>query len=374
MKTLQIALVLVCSLGVGIGAAKAQSNVSIYGLLDAGVTKVTNLGGGTQTRANGGGFFGERLGFRGTEDLGGGLSAFFSLEMGLVSSTGALAQGGLGFGRQSFVGLKSAQYGSLSAGRQYDSMAGLAQFSSGYMYNGFYTIHMANIDRSGGDRINNSIKYESPEFAGLSFDALYGFGEQIDSTKSSSSASLGVRYKSGNFRIGLTALSMRDQTYDLTSMFGLKSLRGAPLALTVGGTSTTTPFKANYSTIGLGAGYQLGDATITGILSETKLKDTVSPRRAIGDISVKVAEIGVNYFVTPIFTVGGDYTLTKLDENKWHTFGGAVHYYLSKRTDLYFVTAHQRASGDTNVANIFTVGNSSSQRQTVYRVGMRHVF
>jgi predicted porin len=65
---------------------------------------------------------GSRLGFRGTEDLGDGLAAFYVLEMGINADTGVLGQGGLGFGRQSMVGLQGG-FGSVSLGRQYTPVA-----------------------------------------------------------------------------------------------------------------------------------------------------------------------------------------------------------------------------------------------------------
>ncbi|MCW5611796.1 MAG: porin [Rubrivivax sp.] len=113
------------------GAACAQSSVTVYGLVDLSVGRsqasagTTGLGGtGTVTpaqtinREDSGVGFGSRLGFRGTEDLGGGLSARFALEMGLAADTGGLNQGGLAFGRQSYVGLWGNGW-SVSLGRQY---------------------------------------------------------------------------------------------------------------------------------------------------------------------------------------------------------------------------------------------------------------
>lgn len=111
--------------------AHAQSTVTIYGLLDlsVGVSDTgegTTLPSGSVRTANGfrnyrmdsGLMFGSRLGFRGTEDIGGGLKANFLLEMGINANTGGLNQGGLAWGRQVFVGLAGSNW-SVSAGRQY---------------------------------------------------------------------------------------------------------------------------------------------------------------------------------------------------------------------------------------------------------------
>src|SRR5450830_1113253 len=67
-------------------AAYAQSNVTVYGIVDASVRYSTNenAAGGSKLQEAGGPLSGSRIGFKGTEDLGGGLSALFSLESGLA--------------------------------------------------------------------------------------------------------------------------------------------------------------------------------------------------------------------------------------------------------------------------------------------------
>ena len=91
--------------------AQAQTNVTIYGVVDAALTWV-DAGGkaSSQKRMDSAVGPGSRLGFRGNEDLGGGLKAMFTLEMGLDPSSGSFQQGGLPFGRQIFVGLGGANW------------------------------------------------------------------------------------------------------------------------------------------------------------------------------------------------------------------------------------------------------------------------
>ena len=103
------------------GAAMAQSSVSLFGIVDVGVSHVTKAtaGGKAMNGMTTSGNSTSRIGFRGTEDLGNGLSAVFVLETGFNVDDGALGQGGLLFGRQSFVGLRNS-WGTFSFGRQYD--------------------------------------------------------------------------------------------------------------------------------------------------------------------------------------------------------------------------------------------------------------
>src|ERR1044072_252963 len=85
------------------GAASAQSTVTLYGLVDM-YMEHGKVGASSLNRLSSGGLYGSRWGMRGTEDLGGGLSAVFNLESGFSADTGVPGQGGLAFGRNSFVG------------------------------------------------------------------------------------------------------------------------------------------------------------------------------------------------------------------------------------------------------------------------------
>jgi predicted porin len=113
-------LIGVLGLTLAAAGASAQSSVTIYGVMDAALEHVSNVGpNGSVTRVPElTGSVPSRLGFRGTEDLGGGLLGVFTLEMGLAPDTGAMNQGGRAFGRQSFVGL-AGPWGSVTLGRQY---------------------------------------------------------------------------------------------------------------------------------------------------------------------------------------------------------------------------------------------------------------
>ncbi|MDT7838026.1 porin [Aquabacterium sp. OR-4] len=117
-RMLAAAAMLLCAAG-----AQAQ-NVQIYGLIDLAVERLTDVGaaGSSVTRMPGlTGSAPSRLGFRGSEDLGGGLKALFTLEAGLGVDTGTSNQGGRFFGRQSFVGLQGP-WGTVSLGRQYSML------------------------------------------------------------------------------------------------------------------------------------------------------------------------------------------------------------------------------------------------------------
>jgi len=156
------------------GAAQAQ-NVTTYGLLDQAVERLNNVGasGDSLTRMPGlAGSFPSRLGFRGSEDLGDGLKAIFTLEMGMGLDSGALNQGGRAWGRQAFVGLQGS-WGTVSLGRQY-SMLFWSQLDADIL--GPNTFGSGSLDNYlPNDRVDNTIAYRGT-FDGLTLGATYSFG------------------------------------------------------------------------------------------------------------------------------------------------------------------------------------------------------
>jgi len=94
--------------GVFATMAHAQSSVTLYGLIDAGITYTNNQRGHSNWQETSGSVNGSRWGLRGAEDLGGGLKAIFTLENGFNINNGTLGQQSRMFGRQAYVGLSAA--------------------------------------------------------------------------------------------------------------------------------------------------------------------------------------------------------------------------------------------------------------------------
>lgn len=206
--------------------AYAQSSVTIYGVVDAAVT-FGNDGVSSVRRLDSGVGPGSRLGFRGVEDLGGGLAAQFTMEMGLDSGTGGLQQGGLAFGRQMFVGLGSKEW-TLTAGRQYSptelSMVATDAMgqnywgsSSGYGIGTLQSPASAALTGSGCQgatvRINNSVMgtYAANGFTGR---LLAGAGEE-NAQRTGRVLSAGLAYAGGPFMVSAAYLRMRQCAPDL---------------------------------------------------------------------------------------------------------------------------------------------------------------
>ncbi|MDB5761612.1 MAG: porin [Herminiimonas sp.] len=185
-------------LGVSMQAAQAQSSVTIYGVTDVGY--VLDQGGpqGSVSKLTSGIGYGSRLGFKGVEDLGGGLSAKFVLEAGFNVDNGSSAQGGIFFGRQSFVGL-SGSAGSVTVGRQYTpyylAMVAADPFITGYA--GAATNLMSN----GGGRVNNAILYVTPTIAGFTGEFEYALGEVAGNNAASRVFDSAIGYANGPFAL-----------------------------------------------------------------------------------------------------------------------------------------------------------------------------
>ncbi|HCN90568.1 MAG TPA: porin, partial [Oxalobacteraceae bacterium] len=150
-------------LGAFAGAASAQTAVTIYGSFDGGVRHVTNVdaaGDSITKMGSNGTYNSNRIGFKGVEDLGGGLNAHFDLETGFNTGTGTLdtpaGTTGTLFNRSAYVGLGGA-FGSVDLGRQYS-----VNFKTIGAYDPFaykYTAIIPLAAQGGLTRLNNDIQY-----------------------------------------------------------------------------------------------------------------------------------------------------------------------------------------------------------------------
>ena len=218
------------------GVATAQTSVSIYGIADAGISRFDN-GAATNTRVDSGIQSGSRIGFRGSEALGGGLSAIFTLENGFNIDDGSLGQGGRLFGRQAFVGLSSSSFGTVKFGRQYNpirvAVDSIDPFGLGLAGSA------SNVFNVYGDRADNTINYSTPNLSGFSGQLAYSLGEVAGNNAVGRHVGLSVGYAAGPISIvlahhdqhlaaaGLAAgdaqTTMLGGTYD----FGLAKLHAA---------------------------------------------------------------------------------------------------------------------------------------------------
>jgi predicted porin len=379
----------------------AQSSVTLYGIIDEGINYTSNVatssGGKRLFNLSSGVLQGSRWGMKGVEDLGGGLKALFTLENGFDVNNGRLSQGGLLFGRQAFVGLSSNKLGTVTLGRQYDSVVDYASpVAISHQWGGYIGAHPGDIDNfNNGQRTNNAVKYTSPNLSGLTFGGLYSFGGIAGNETQNQVWSVGAGYSQGPLQLGAGYLNVRNAN---VGFFGNSSATTLSAATANATNPVISGFMSahTYQVIGAGAAYSIGAATIGATYSNSQFKslgDTATsgpnPQRYTGSSTFNNAEVNLKYQVTPAFLMGVAYDYTKGGSTTtptgsnpgatYHQGSVGADYFLSKRTDLYFIGVFQKASGtdSTNKAAVASINGltaSSNDRQVALRLGIRHKF
>jgi predicted porin len=375
-------LIALAALAATAGVAHAQSSVTLYGVVDAFVgqqnVKVQSSTTNTSisnSKIDGSGLSSSRWGLRGSEDLGGGMAAVFTLEGGFGIDSGALANAGgssaansasILFGRTASVGLKG-NFGEVRLGRQYtayDSLRGAT--NNTYDSNTFATT--STIFGTGlqdySNRANNAIRYDSPVFSGFSGSLMYGFGEDKSATVSaSSSTSAHIKYANGPLLVGY-GYQAEKSNGNTTLFSGAPGLGGTTIgsaAANVGVTSTlVTTRKYNL----LGATYDFGVAKIVGGYNTAKGLNTLG-----FDAKDKEYQLGVSVPFGAASIAAG-YTRAKSDFNNTSRKGTGYSllgtYDLSKRTTLYTGFTSMKAEANADATR--------TDKQTLFGLGMRHTF
>ena len=392
----QVSLAVLVAGCLGCSTSFAQSSVTLYGIVDEGINYQSNSGGPSLVSTSSGGLSGSRWGLKGVEDIGAGNKAIFVVENGFDANTGALAQGGRMFGRQAYVGLSSNQYGTLMLGRQYDSLVtSVGDFAADDQWGGFPAGHPGDMDNFNNTfRVNNAIKYQSPDFYNFSFSTTYANGGVAGDFARNQVFSFGANYKKDQFRAALAYLAARTPN---TGLFG-NSGASAPSAATSSLTSpVTSGFSSakNYSVMAGGLAYTFGSLTVGSTYSYTEfggLGDKSSGPNAngyFGTTHFQDFEVNANYFVNSALLLGIAYNYAiggrassaqgEKPNAKYNQFTLGADYYLSKRTDIYWIFTYQVASGVDSrglpaVAAINSLTPSSDNRIAFARFGLRHRF
>ena len=347
------------------GAAMAQSSVTMFGVVDTGVSYVKGSGGTSNYGLSTGNMSSSRLGFRGVEDLGGGLKAGFWLEGGFNADAGdgkaAGASGsGFEFARRSTVSLMG-NFGEVRLGR--DETAAYNKLSA---YSNFSVIGMGGFrgwnTTVGNDiRQNNMIAYFTPNFNGFTAGVDYAFGENA------------VNKQAGRYFGGFAAYN------------------NGPLSVTLGADrkNNVADGKAGFAgaakidTYGLGASYDFGVAKINGLVLQAKEKDaangvnTKQTSYALG-VSAPVGGVGVVKAQYALYNAKND---ALADNGKAHQLSLGYEHNLSKRTALYGYYSYLKNkdgraltlnNSNLGTAPGYTVGAGKASNGV--QVGIRHAF
>nr|WP_315597303.1 porin [uncultured Cupriavidus sp.] len=371
MKRLLLGLTV---LGLTTGAGNAYASVTLYGVIDTNIEYVNKLGttsgaAGSVVRTSTGGFASNRWGMRGVEDLGGGLSAVFTIESGFSNDTGAQFNASKLYDRQTFVGLTSAQFGQITLGRQYGSLfRGLGNYSpTAYapMYEPLSVMTGSNL------RNDNSVNYVIQKGAVTarahwSFgNGVLGAGETPGQFRANAGYGAAFEYAPGDFGVAIAY----DQFY--------------PTATALGDTGV-----GNFRKAAIAAGYNFGPFRLSGGYRWG--------RNEYSDGSVALRDdfywLGLNYQVLPKVNLMLAYYYDKVHEVRSQFRGPEIDRYspyqvsfmasydFSKRTNVYLTTAYAKNAGlafsglattSTGGAYLLAPGKTS---QVGAALGIRHIF
>lgn len=318
--------------------AQAQTSVTIYGSFDAGLRSSENplTGNRTLTMGSTGTYNSNRIGFKGVEDLGGGLNAHFTLETGFNTGTGAVA-GNL-FNRSAFVGLGGA-WGAVDLGHMYSvnfkTIGGYDPFA--YKYTGIIPLAA----QGGLTRLNNDIQYTGA-FGPVTVRAEYALGEVEDDTGAGATAAVGASFATGPFNFG-AAYTTRANAADTADQKNW----------TLGGAFKTGPFRvaAGYANSDLDAGFLTG----VGVTSEAR-----------------DAWVGASYNMSPAAALTAAFYQTKVEvgtvDGKRNLLVVGGTYALSKRTNFYSAVDFAKYSDS------FATGVVDNEKTTGISVGINHLF
>jgi predicted porin len=345
--------------GAAAGMAHAQGNVTVYGSLDAGVAYINDLAGSSVTRVDQGTMQPDRIGFRGTEDLGGGMKAFFQLEAGFATDTGNQVNAGRLFNRTSVVGL-SGSLGTVTLGNMPDIVFDYAgKLSNGFQLTNFYLFHPGNLDTLANTyQFNNAVRYTSPTFGGLTVSAMAGMGEQPESSSKNRNLSAGANYTKGPLRLALAYSRQNDRTAGYSGAF----------LTTLGRGNATTVFDTLTTWAG-GAGYTAGNVRLNALYTQSRVELPAAP-----GFRQRNVDLGAALRYAPQSTLNLGYTHTRLEDARYNQVSVSNVYAFSKRTEFYIQAAYQKAGGSATVAFQNYTGASSDDKQLVTTVGLHHLF
>ena len=360
MKKSLIALAVLASSG----AALAQSSVTLYGLVDVWVgsskaesnsTAIPAANGKVSNSVlNSGGFSTSRIGFRGTEDLGGGLKANFTIETAI--SPDAPSQSSLG-SRVATVGL-SGGFGAIDLGRNwtpYDDTRALVNDTFNANIASSFSTWVGYEDNP-----NNMIRYNTPSFGGLSGALAYSFGEDktaAPGSKASSITSASLNYAAGPVMAGLAYQQQKQNGANgvFSAVPGFLADPAVIAALSLGnGKTSYTLINGSYDlgVVKLMAGFNNVKHEEAGIAGSTKASEY---------------QVGLEAPLGANLAIGAGYSQSKLKDSsgefaKTTGYSVALKYNISKRTFAYTAVTQTKlkavpvASDLTVKANLFAVG------------------
>lgn len=338
-------------LALAAGTASAQSSVTLFGIVDANLRNVNNSGVGSNTTMSNNGLNSSRFGFRGVEDLGGGLKAGFWLESDINPDTGTTNSNGKLFARRSTVSLMGG-FGEFRLGRDLTPSGALT-----YVYDPFGVIGVGGSaqtarykDQTTFYRADNAISYFMPNIGGVYGQVMIAPDEGVNPSAPGTGADRFARKYVGG-RVGYA-----NGPIDVSVVYGSTDVD------TTGG---------KFKTTGIGGSYNFGVAKLMSHYYSDKLL-TLKENRFLLGVSVPLGahEIRASYVRSD--ATGGTDAYNASDANQLAL--GYVHN-LSKRTAMYGTLSRiSNKGGATFAISGGNPGITAGGKSTGYELGLRHSF
>lgn len=360
-------LISLAVLALAANAAMAQSSVTIYGIVDAGVVSEHGGKNGAVNKVGSGVGSYSRIGFKGTEDLGNGLSAVFVLESGFRVDDGTQDTSGSLFQRQAYAGLVSKDWGALTLGRQYtplyNTIAAVADpFAVGYAGTAKNLLPVA----GSLTRTSNTVQYVSPSFAGVTGEVAYAAGEAADDNEAGRQMGAAAQYKNGPLTARL-AYNNRDNRVVTNNIATGVSDHGRNTILAANYDFTVVKAFASF---GVNKGnnsspYNTAAAYVTSTAANPAPTGSTDSRDYLIGATIPAG----NGSVMTSIIHKDDRTRFNRDANQYAV---GYSYNLSKRTSAY--VAYARIDNKNGAG--YTVGNNTDPGtgDSAYNIGLRHSF
>lgn len=342
--------------------AQAQSNVTLYGIVDIAVRNDTDVSAGRSRLAELGGMVNtSRWGLKGTEDLAPDLKANFILEGGISPDTGAQAEPASLFDRRATVGL-SGSWGKLEVGRAptfgweytpvYDPLGGAlatpaptshASGKAALLVNGF--MFVTNNPYNDTKLRDNNIKYTYTASNGVIAGLDYSAGETTGDARKKSGRQVMLGYMRGSWN----SIVAYDRLHDAANL--------TQTVVTAGGNyrfANETKVTLGYSQLKADAAFAAASNVVTGAISNYSSTFGVA---ANGSIKVAVTAGGVEAPLAPAVTLNGSVYSARvsgdgIQDNRYNTYALLAKYHLSKRTFLYGALDHETATTHGGLATV----------------------
>jgi predicted porin len=365
------------------GAAQAQSSVTVYGIIDMGFTNTNQRAtvGNVTAKETTSAFTASnqqssRLGFKGTEDLGGGVSAFFTVESELDPNGGTAIYKN----RQSLVGLNNKKFGSASFGTQYTPIhEAVGATDPGQQNNVVGSVIYPSspyISASTADsntlaytvRTGNMAKFVSSNFAGFQGKAFYTLNNKnetqngtLGGTQNTNGYGIGLNYNWQKLLVTANYQSFKNEDNGAAASISAASTVSGIFGVNVTNNQTYVAATYDFGILKAYLGY-INRKVTSGLDSNQYAKRSAQ-------------QVGVRSFITPKVegwaSIGNGRDSAFGANNPTVNFNAwqlGSNYWLSKRTNLYGIYG-QELSSSSNV-----LGKNYNQGASQFAVGVRHTF